>query len=134
MDVRGQIAVAEIEPVGAAEDGQALQHMKCFVREIPSLLRIDDSSQRVGDDVEVGRDFQAVQHDVVAGVYDRRSVRSDPEHVVEAEQKFGGADAAGQRGDPWILIVAWNSVPEREPLRGRSVRIDDCATRSRTRR
>ncbi len=72
MDMRCQIAVAEIEPVRTAERGEPFQSVKGFATESPALRGVDDASKRIGDDVEVGRDFQAVESNVVAGVDDDR--------------------------------------------------------------
>ena len=68
--MRGEVAVAKIEPIGAAVEGEALQGVKRFAAKSPAFLRIDDSGKRVGNDVEVGGDSQAVEDDVIAGVDD----------------------------------------------------------------
>ena len=70
MNVRGQVAIAEIEPVDAAEHREPLQRVKGLAAEAPAFRRIDDAGERVSHDVEVGRNFQAVKSDVVAGVDD----------------------------------------------------------------
>ena len=44
--------------------------MEGFAAEAPAFLRVDDAGQGVGDDVEVGGDFQTVKGYVVAGVDD----------------------------------------------------------------
>ena len=53
MDVRGEVAVAEIEPAGAPKGGEALERVKRFAAIAPAFCRIDDSRERVSDDVEV---------------------------------------------------------------------------------
>src|SRR6266851_7583192 len=98
MDMRCQIAVAEIEPVRTAERGEPFQSVKGFATESPALRGVDDAGKRIGDDVEVGRDFQAVESNVVAGVDDDRQC-AGIHHLVQAEEEFGGAYAASQGGD-----------------------------------
>lgn len=44
--------------------------MKGFSADAPTRRGIDDSGKRIRDDVEVGRNFQAVEDDVIAGVDD----------------------------------------------------------------
>ncbi len=47
-----------------------LQGVEGFGAQAPAFFLIDDSGESVGDDVEVGGNFQAVEDDVVAGVDD----------------------------------------------------------------
>ena len=87
MDVRGKVTIAEIEPISAAEVGQALERVKCFSAKTPAFGRVHDSGESVGDDVEVGRDFQSVKNDVVTGVDDDGQV-ARVHDFIEAEKKF----------------------------------------------
>src|SRR5438128_3912434 len=98
MDLRGEVAVVEIEPVGTAVARLALLRMKSFTTDSPALCRIDDRRQGVGHNVEVGRNFQAVELDVIAGVHDDAQRRRF-HGLVKAEKQFRGADAACESGD-----------------------------------
>src|SRR5216684_49757 len=98
MDMRCQIAVAEIEPVRTAERGEPFQSVERFATESPALRGVDDASKRIGDDVEVGRDFQTVESNVVAGVDDDRQC-AGIHQLVQTEEEFGGAYATGEGGD-----------------------------------
>ncbi len=98
VNVGGEIAIAEIEPSFAAIGAEPLEEMKSFTAHAPAFGGIDDSGERVRNDVEVGRNFQTVHDDVVAGVDD------DGEAVwihgmVEPEQKFRCPDTAGESSD-----------------------------------
>src|SRR5437016_11396658 len=44
--------------------------MECFSANSPSFCRVDDSRERVRHDVKIGRDFQPVEFDIIAGVDD----------------------------------------------------------------
>ena len=66
MNVRGQVAVAQIEPVCTAISGQPLQRMEGLVTNSPALCWIHNPRKRVRHDIQIGRDFQAVKNDVVA--------------------------------------------------------------------
>ena len=57
VDVRRQIAVAQVEPCLAAEDAQPLQRMKCLAAKSPAFRGVDDPREGVGDDVQIGGDF-----------------------------------------------------------------------------
>ena len=98
MNMRGEIAIAEIEPDFAAVDAEALQKMKRFAAHAPARGGIDETSERVGNDVEVRRNFQAVQDDVVTSVDDDRQIVRI-HRPVETEEQLGCADAAGESGD-----------------------------------
>src|SRR5260370_12708757 len=102
MKVRGEIGVAEIERIDEGEGRQALQRMKRLPTVAPTFCLIHNSRERVGDNVEVRRDSQAVQRDVIAGVHNHRQV-AGVNYVVQTKQEFGSPYAAGQRGDGLIL-------------------------------
>jgi hypothetical protein len=98
MNMRGEVAIAEIEPSFVAIHSEALEEIESFAAEAPSRCGIHNASESVRDDVEIGRDFEAVHADVIARVDD------DGEFVgihgfVKAEEKLGGPDAAGERSD-----------------------------------
>jgi len=58
VNVGGQVAVAQVEPVFTAESNEAFQGVKRFAAKAPALFRIDEASQGVGDDIEVGEIFR----------------------------------------------------------------------------
>ena len=87
MDVGGQVSVAEVEPIGAAVGGQAFQGMKSFGAQAPAFSWIDHPRERVGDDIQVRRDLQAVEDNVVACVDDDRQ-KGRVHLFVKAEEQF----------------------------------------------
>ncbi len=99
QDVRREVAVAEREPAGPAERGRAPPSTANVSPSMPQP-RSDrrEAGERVEDGVEVGRDVQAVELVVVAGVDDDGEVVAG-DHAGEAAQEAGGADAAGQHRD-----------------------------------
>src|SRR5712664_4609949 len=117
MNVRGEIAVAEIEPIDAAEGRQALQRMKRLPTVAPTFCLIHNSRKRVSDNVEVRRDSQTMQGDVIAGVHNHRQV-ARVNYVVQTKQEFGSPYAAGQRGDGLILCRGHEDM---QPLRRKTV-------------
>ena len=93
--VRGQVAIAEAEPVLAADPGQLVHDRPALAGHAPSGLPVVHAGQGVGDRVEVGADVQAVQDHVVADVDDGRDVgRRHDAH--EPREHPGGPDAAAQ--------------------------------------
>src|SRR4029077_15504846 len=85
MNVRGEVTITEVEPVGAAIEGEALECVKCFPAKTPAFCGIDDARKGVGHDIEIGRDLQAVKNNIVAGVYDDGH-RARVHDVVEAQE------------------------------------------------
>src|SRR5258708_36097780 len=57
MDVSGEGAGAQGEPIGAPIAREAFQGMKGFPANAPAFLGIDDSRQGIRDDVEVRRNL-----------------------------------------------------------------------------
>ncbi len=98
MNMRGEVAIAEIEPSFAAVYGEALEEMKSFAAHAPAFRGIDDSGERVGDDVQIGGNFQTVHNDVVAGVNDDGEV-ARIHRMGEAEEKLRCSDTAGKSRD-----------------------------------
>src|SRR6185437_14180892 len=98
MNVGGEITVAEVKPGFAAENGESLQEMKSFAAHAPSCGGIHDAGEGVGNDIEVGGNFQTVKNDVVTGIDDDGEVVRI-HGLIEAEQKFRSADSAGESGN-----------------------------------
>jgi hypothetical protein len=61
--------------------------MERFAAEAPSLFGVDNASERIRDDVQVGRNLQSVQNDIVAGIHDDRKIPRI-EFFVKTEKKF----------------------------------------------
>ena len=121
-EVQPEIAVAEPEPVLAAELGHGLERVPRLVGPAPAAGLVGAPGQRVEDAVQVGRDRQAEDLEVVADVPDRRHVRG-LDRLDEPAQEAGGADPAGEDGD-------LHSVSRSSARRGRST---ETAPRSRKR-
>jgi hypothetical protein len=98
VNVGSEITIAEIEPSFAAISAEPLEEMKSFTAHAPAFGGINHTGQRIGDDIEVGRDFQTVHDDVVAGVDDDGEVVRI-HGMVEPEQKFRCPDTAGESSD-----------------------------------
>ena len=78
--VRGQIAVAELEPVRRAEPAQRIHEIPGFAGEAPASLRIVQVGDGVENGIDVGRDMQAEMHEIVGrvdddGQFDRAAAR-----------------------------------------------------------
>ncbi len=92
-DVQRQVAVAQREPVGRPELAQPGHALQRVAGDAPALRSVDQAGQRAGDNIEVGRNIQPVQLEVVAGVDDRGHIlgRGD---LHQAFEKARGADTA----------------------------------------
>ena len=70
MQMRGQIAVAEIEPGRLAEARHVGEGVKALVAEAPAPGGVEGAGERVADRVEVRGDVQPPDEGVVAGIDD----------------------------------------------------------------
>jgi hypothetical protein len=98
MNVGCEITVAEVKPGFAAEDAESLQEMKSFAAHAPSRGGIHNAGEGVGNDIEVGGNFQSVKNDVVTGIDDDGEIVRI-HGLVEAEKQFRSADSAGKSGN-----------------------------------
>src|SRR5437660_530030 len=98
LDMRGEVAVAELKPGLAAECGERRHEGPGFLPPAPALLGIAHARECVHERVEVGRDRKAETLEVVAGIGDDDQPlrRHDP---AQAERELGAADPAGERHD-----------------------------------
>ena len=85
--------------------------MKRFAAHAPARGGIDDTSERIGNDVEVRRNFQAMQDDVVTGVHDDREVVR-VHCPVESEEQLGCTNAAGESGNLEFFCGRHNGVKD----------------------
>src|ERR1700746_1393103 len=72
--------------------------MECFSANSPSFCRVDDSRERVRHDVKIGRDFQAVEFDIIAGVDDDGQAGRG-RNLEKAIKQFRSANTAADRRD-----------------------------------
>ncbi len=70
LQMNRQVAIAEAEPVLAAERGQRLHERPGLVLPAPTELRIVEAGERVHQRVGVGRDVQAEMLEIVADIGD----------------------------------------------------------------
>ena len=97
-EVEPEVAVAEPEPVLAAERGDGPERLPRLARAAPAALLVVQPGERVEDAVEVGRDRETEDVEVVADVADHRHVgRIDG--ADEAAREARAADAAGEERD-----------------------------------
>ena len=97
-DVRGEIAVAEPEPLDLAQRLEPIHHGPALAAEAPSPDLVVQAGQRVRDGVVVRPDRQAVQLQVVAGVDDDRQI--GPDGRGQAVCHLGPTDAAREQDHP----------------------------------
>src|SRR5450432_4039293 len=111
MEMRGDIAIPQLEPVIGSQGPQSLQAMKGISVDTPSVLRVGETGQRVGNGVEIGRNVQPVHLRVI------RRVSDDPQplgidHSGQSIEKPRGADASRQRDDRYTHAgLLWAGSP-----------------------
>ena len=98
-EVQADVAVAEDEPVDAAQLGHDRHRLARVAGHAPALLGMDAAGQRVEQRVEVGRDRQSPVLEVVADVADDRDVGGRQAREQPAREARP-ADAACEDGHP----------------------------------
>ena len=88
--MRGEVAVAEVEPGLAAELRGHGHEGPRFARQSPAGLGVVDAGERVHHGVEVGRDAKAEVLEVIARVDDDRKVLA--EQTVQAVDELRAAE------------------------------------------
>src|SRR5207245_5088529 len=96
--------------------------MKSFTTDSPALCRIDDPRQGVGHNVEVGRNFQAVELDVIAGVHDDAQRRRfhgtcGAEHHREQDRKSTRLNSSHGSISYAVFCLKKKKIHERMELR-----------------
>src|SRR5271167_808782 len=93
-----EIAVAEPKPVLTAKRADAVHERPRLVTPAPAGDGIVETSENVGQRVDIGRDAQPKMLEIVAGVGDHEQFvgRQD---AAQTERQFRAADPAGQRHD-----------------------------------
>ena len=100
--MKTEIAVAELEPVGRAESRHGVERVPRLAGAAPAALLVGDSCERVEHAVEIRRDAQAEELEVVADVDDRRDALG-AERLDEGAYELRAAEAAAQRDDAHAL-------------------------------
>src|SRR5580700_7314455 len=70
IQVSGQIQIAELKPDVGAYPSKRLQTSEAVAANAPTVLRVRQTGQRIGDGIEVGRDVKTVNLSVIGGVAD----------------------------------------------------------------
>ena len=96
--MQADVAVAELEPRLAAVCGRRLERVPRLVRAPPATLVVRQPGECVEHAVEVGRDRETEDLEIVADVDDRGHV-CGVEHVDETAQETRATDAACENGD-----------------------------------
>ena len=96
--MQADVAVAEPEPAGAAERDRRLERVPALVRATPTPLLVGETRKRVEDAVEVRRDVEAEDLEVVADVPDHGEL-GGVDHVDEPAKEARAAHPAAEDGD-----------------------------------
>ena len=70
MDMEGEVAIAELEPVRCADLAELVERVPALASESPSAFTVAESRECVEERVVVGADGEAMQLKVVARVGD----------------------------------------------------------------
>ena len=106
------------QPV-AAERDRRLERVPALVRATPTPLLVGEACKRVEDAVEVRRDVEAEDLEVVADVPDHREL-GRVDHVDEPAKEARTADSAAEDGDLHRARAASVRGPTRSSSRSRS--------------
>src|SRR5438034_443865 len=105
VEMRGEVAVAQVEPRLGAEVAHRLEAAERLSRQAPAARRVQPARERVHHGVEVGGDVEAPDLGVVTGVADHGE-RIPGARGREAAQELRRARAARDRGQAHVTR-AW---------------------------
>src|SRR5467141_598623 len=106
--MKGEVLVAEPEPIVAAEPFHVLDEIPAFLRASPTPLQIAEVSERVKNGVDVGANPQAQMFEIITDVDDDRR-RPGLGNPLQSQGKFRSAHAAAQRDD--LFFFSWVMTP-----------------------
>ena len=98
-EVETEVAVADAEPVLSAPVRCGFERGPALVGPPPAALRVDQIAERVEQAVEVWRDVEAEDLDVVADVADHGQL-ARLEDLLQATREAGAAAATREQDDP----------------------------------
>src|SRR5215472_17229559 len=110
-----EVAIAEREPVLATELADGRERTPRLVAAAPTALLVGQPRERVEDRVEVGRDVQPEDLDVVADVADHARRRRAGD-VDDAADEACASDASGQDRDVQATLLS--NPPRQASVRG----------------
>src|SRR5580658_520467 len=118
MNVRGQIAVAEIEPRLAAIAPQPFERGERVAGKPPAGGGVYNSRQRIDDGINIRANREAVQFGVVAGIDDDGKIFRR-HGARKSQQEFGGSDSSCQRSEFYVRMrhEMEPGSPHRQPRR-----------------
>ena len=131
-EVEAEVAVAEPEPVLAAEGRHGCERLPRLAGPAPAALLVVEACEGVEDAVEVGRDRHPEHLEVVADVADDRQICA-PGRIDQAACEPRAADAPGEEHDLHGCrarpIAACVLGPARRPIRSRSSSVSTSSLR-----
>src|ERR1700686_5181527 len=97
IQMRCEVAVAEVEPGFAVEPAQRVERVEALALETPSVGAIDDAGERVNHRVDIGRNVEPVEMLVIAGIDDdAQPARIDP--LDQSAEKLSRPHSPRKRG------------------------------------
>src|SRR5207245_11149949 len=108
VEMRGEVAVAKVEPRLGAEVAHRLEAAERLAREAPAAGRVEPTRERVHHGVEVGGNVETPDLGVITGVADHGE-RTPRDRGRAAAQQLRRARASGERGQAHVTR-AWRAV------------------------
>src|SRR2546428_800281 len=115
VEMRGEVAVAQVEPRLGAEVAHRLEAAERLAREAPAAGRVEPTRERVHHGVEVGGNVETPDLGVITGVADHGE-RTPRDRGREAAQELRRARATGDRGQAHVTR-AWLPAASRARCR-----------------
>ncbi len=102
IEVSRKIQITQLKPGVPAQSSQRFQASEGVAAKSPTMLRIRETSQRISDGIEIGRDVETMNFGIVGGIADDEdALRRD--HSRQSVQKTRGAHTARERDYPASL-------------------------------
>ena len=134
-EVQPEVAVAELEPRLGPGLGRRVARVPGLLRAAPALGLVENARERVEDRVQVGRDVEARDLEIVAHVPDDRDV-TRVERLRQRAREAGASEPACEQRDLHRVSPARSSSrtaavrgPSRSSSRSRSATVSTSSTR-----
>ena len=130
-EMEAEVEVAEPEPVLAAPPARRRERVPALAGAAPAALVVDEACERVEQRVEVGRDVQPEDLEVVADVADDGQL-TGREDVRETSREAGAAASAREQDDLHAVTARSERVrgPRSAAWRSRSAAVSTSAASS----
>ena len=95
IEMRREIAIAELEPYLGAKTAESLKTMELVAADTPAALGVSQACQSIRNGIQIGRYVKTVDVSIIGGIADDKDAFGR-EHASESVKKASSSYAAGE--------------------------------------